>query len=84
MDKKYAAIFGVSKENKVNSPIDFWQVVFNLSYNDIRRGKGKWIKEYVYQSMNEIDTINALKKKSGKRIEWERTPQKYDGYIVKD
>lgn len=79
----YAGVFGISKENKVDSPIDFWQVVFNLSYTDIRRGiTGKWIKAYVTQETDEDDTINKLRKKTGYTIQWGITPQKYSGYIV--
>jgi hypothetical protein len=84
MLKFYAVIQGQSKENNINSPIDFWQVVFNLDKKEAERGvKLGFNKAMVKQGKNEYDTIKKFEE-MGYMVKWQDTPYNYRAYVVKD
>jgi hypothetical protein len=61
MNKEYAAVMGMSKDNKVNDPVEYWQVVFNMTENECIKGKRKgYILTYTSHKEYEEDTIKQL------------------------
>jgi hypothetical protein len=92
MEKRYAAVMGQSKDNKIDSPIDYYQIIFGLTKNEcVRATKGKWCMGYTTEKSREHATIEALKNiihKEGKGLRdtwtlaWIRTPRLHMAYVL--
>ena len=63
--KRYAYITEISKDNKVDNPVLFEQVIFNELLEYIKKYK---IKKYVEQIDDSWDTVTALEEKYNIKI----------------
>jgi len=90
--KFYAAIMGMSKDNKVGSKNDFYQVMFNLDKKECEKAvKGGWCMTYTKQCEVEADTISHLitaivasnpVNREHWKISWMKTPHGHDAYVL--
>jgi hypothetical protein len=64
MTKNYACVMGISENNQIDEPADFWQVIFHQPYSWCKKGKNKgYIFVYSEHEEYEDETIQALNKK---------------------
>lgn len=82
-------IMGISRNNRIDDPIDFYQVVFGLNPDEVKRGlEKKFITHACEEKRTEQASIRELAKLSGKTITWEHPnvdylPENFHCYVVK-
>jgi hypothetical protein len=69
MDNNYACVMGMSKNNKIDEPADFWQVIFHKTEEECKEGKRLgYILAYTKHEKFQDETVKKLNNKIKNKI----------------